>query len=116
MSVDFIVKGAALRQGMLSGHKVSVAAARLSIAAAGACLLLLASLHVLSPEFDPSFRVVSEYANGQYGWVLSHVCRLGSKLVGTSRDDLAASANAYWQNRCRVPCYSGGWRGDGLRV
>jgi len=71
MSVDFIVKGAALRQGMLSGHKVSVAAARLSIAAAGACLLLLASLHVLSPEFDPSFRVVSEYANGQYGWVLS---------------------------------------------
>jgi hypothetical protein len=46
-------------------------AARAAIAAAGAVLLLLASLHVLSPEFDPSWRVVSEYANGRYGWVLS---------------------------------------------
>ena len=34
-------------------------------------LLLLASLHFLSPEFDPSFRMVSEYAFGHYGWVLS---------------------------------------------
>ncbi len=50
---------------------LSVPAARTAIAAAGAVLLLLASLHVLSPEFDPSWRVVSEYANGRYGWVLS---------------------------------------------
>lgn len=34
-------------------------------------LLLLASLHILSPEFDPAWRMVSEYANGNYGWVLS---------------------------------------------
>jgi hypothetical protein len=71
MAVDSAAKGEALQPGMPSGHKVSVAAARLSIAAAGACLLLLASLHVLSHELDPSFRVVSEYANGQYGWILS---------------------------------------------
>lgn len=32
---------------------------------------LLVALHVLSPEFDPSFRMVSEYAYGHYGWVLS---------------------------------------------
>ena len=50
---------------------ISVPAARVAIAASGAVLLLLASLHVLSPEFDPSWRVVSEYANGRYGWVLS---------------------------------------------
>jgi hypothetical protein len=50
---------------------ISAPAARVAIAAAGAVLLLLASLHVLSPEFDPSWRVVSEYANGRYGWVLS---------------------------------------------
>jgi hypothetical protein len=50
---------------------ISASAARVAIAAAGAVLLLLASLHVLSPEFDPSWRVVSEYANGRYGWVLS---------------------------------------------
>jgi Protein of unknown function (DUF998) len=51
--------------------KIEVIAARLSIGAAAAVLLLLASLHVLSPEFDPSFRMVSEYALGHYGWVLS---------------------------------------------
>jgi len=46
-------------------------AARVSMAAAIAALVSLASLHVLSPEFDPSWRVVSEYARGSYGWVLS---------------------------------------------
>src|SRR5215467_3811682 len=51
--------------------KIEVTAARLSIAATAATLLLLASLHVLSPEFDPSWRMVSEYALGHYGWVLS---------------------------------------------
>jgi hypothetical protein len=51
--------------------RISVAAAWVAIAAAGAVLLLLAGLHVLSPEFDPSFRVVSEYANGRHGSVLS---------------------------------------------
>ncbi|HLJ46703.1 MAG TPA: DUF998 domain-containing protein [Bryobacteraceae bacterium] len=40
-------------------------------AAAIATVLLLAALHALSPEFDPSWRMVSEYANGRYGWVLS---------------------------------------------
>jgi hypothetical protein len=49
----------------------AVPAARLAIAAAAAVLLLLASLHLLSPEFDPSWRMVSEYANGGYAWVLS---------------------------------------------
>jgi hypothetical protein len=50
---------------------ISAPAARVAMAAAALVLLLLASLHVLSPEFDPSWRVVSEYANGRYGWVLS---------------------------------------------
>src|SRR5260370_25220536 len=51
--------------------KIEVIGARISIAAAVVVLLLLASLHILSPEFDPSFRMVSEYALGHYGWVLS---------------------------------------------
>jgi len=46
-------------------------AALMAIATAALTLMLLAALHVLSPEFDPSRRVVSEYANGRYGWVLS---------------------------------------------
>lgn len=48
----------------------SLAAARLAIAAAVGVLLALIALHVMSPEFDPSWRMVSEYANGRFGWVL----------------------------------------------
>ncbi len=43
----------------------------ISIVASAGVLLFLASLHILSPEFDPSWRMVSEYANGDYGSVLS---------------------------------------------
>jgi len=42
-----------------------------AIAAASIALLLLALLHVVSPEFDPSWRMISEYANGKHGWILS---------------------------------------------
>jgi len=50
---------------------ISQTAARLSFAAAAMSLVLLAALHVLSPELDPSWRMVSEYALGDYGWVLA---------------------------------------------
>jgi hypothetical protein len=45
--------------------------AHVAIATALATPLLLASLLVLSPEFDPSYRLMSEYTLGGYGWVLS---------------------------------------------
>jgi hypothetical protein len=51
--------------------RISAPAAWMAMASAAAVLILLAGLHVLSPEFDPSFRVVSEYANGRHSWVLS---------------------------------------------
>lgn len=51
--------------------RISRPAAFSAIAAACAALLLLASLHVLSPEFSPAWRMVSEYGNGNYEWVLS---------------------------------------------
>lgn len=51
--------------------KTSPVWARLAGVAALAVLLLLATLHLLSPEFSPVARMVSEYANGQYSWVLS---------------------------------------------
>src|SRR5450755_71782 len=62
-----------MKNGVLTGDtpKIERAGAPLAIAAAAATLLLLASLHVLSPEFDPSWRMVSEYALGHYGWALS---------------------------------------------
>lgn len=34
-------------------------------------LLCLLALHVVSPEFQPSWRMVSEYALGRYNWLLS---------------------------------------------
>lgn len=48
-----------------------LAAACVAVAGAAATVLLLAGLHVLSPEYDPRWRMVSEYANGHYAWVLS---------------------------------------------
>jgi hypothetical protein len=51
--------------------QVAEGAGWLAILATGATLFLLVSLHVLSPEFSPSWRVISEYALGHYPWVLS---------------------------------------------
>jgi hypothetical protein len=59
----------------------------LAIFLTGAALLLLAALHVLSPEFSPSWRVISEYAFGHYAWVLS----LMFLCLGTSSWALAAA-------------------------
>lgn len=53
------------------GVSLSTPAARMSIAAGVAALVFLVALHALSPEFDPSWRMVSEYALGEYQWVLS---------------------------------------------
>lgn len=50
---------------------MSLTAARVSVAAAATALVLLAALHIISPEFEPSWRMVSEYALGNYGWVLA---------------------------------------------
>ena len=46
-------------------------AGRLAIGASAAALGLLVSLHVLSPEYSPAWRMISEYADGPFGWVLS---------------------------------------------
>jgi hypothetical protein len=49
----------------------SQAAGKISFAAAVTSLVLLFALHLLSPEFDPAWRMVSEYALGNYKWVLT---------------------------------------------
>ena len=51
--------------------QIAESAAWLAILATGATILLLVALHILSPEFSPSWRVISEYAFGHYPWVLS---------------------------------------------
>ena len=42
-----------------------------AIVCAGLAMLFLIALHVLSPEYSPAWRMVSEYANGRYPWLLS---------------------------------------------
>lgn len=64
--------------------KISAVAARFAIVAGAMEVLLLASLHILSREFDPSWRVVSEYAHGQYGWVLSLMFIAGALCIWAS--------------------------------
>src|SRR5512145_1838716 len=46
-------------------------AARIAMAWTVAFYVLLALLHLLKPEIDPSWRFISEYAIGRYGWLMS---------------------------------------------
>ena len=45
-------------------------AARLSFAGAATFLVLLTALHFIKPELDPSWHFISEYAIGEYGWIM----------------------------------------------
>jgi hypothetical protein len=45
-------------------------AARVSFSAAATFVVLFAVLHVIKPELDPSWRMGSEYAIGDYGWIM----------------------------------------------
>ena len=54
-----------------SATTTSLVIARVAIGTSVAVLVLLAILHILSPEFSPAWRMVSEYANGKYPMILS---------------------------------------------
>ncbi len=43
---------------------------KLSFYCAMAFLVLLTTLHVLKPDYDPTWRLISEYEIGEYGWVM----------------------------------------------
>jgi hypothetical protein len=49
----------------------SLPAARLALGAAGAFLFLLSAAHLAKPDLDPSWRPISEYALGDFGWVMT---------------------------------------------
>ncbi len=51
--------------------RIAAPAAWAAILLSVAALMLLAALHVLSPEFAPSWRMISEYALARFAWVLS---------------------------------------------
>ena len=45
--------------------------AKLIISSAGISLLCLLILHFVSPEFDPSWRMISDYALGNHKWLIT---------------------------------------------
>jgi Protein of unknown function (DUF998) len=45
--------------------------ARIALWSAVASVVTLAALHGLSPEFDPSLRMVSEYVLGEHSWAIA---------------------------------------------
>jgi hypothetical protein len=49
---------------------ISVTAARITFWAAALFLGLLAVLHILKPEYDPSWHMISEYEIGRFGWAM----------------------------------------------
>ena len=56
---------------MTNRNARSNVASILAIVCSALAVAFLASLHVLSPEYSPAWRMISEYANGHYPWVLS---------------------------------------------
>jgi hypothetical protein len=49
---------------------ISKGAACVAFFAAGISFALIALLHALEPQYDPSWRFVSEYAVGPFGWMM----------------------------------------------
>ncbi|WP_404431181.1 DUF998 domain-containing protein [Microbacterium lacus] len=49
---------------------VAEIAAVTALIAGGITVGLIAILHVLKPEYDPSWRMISEYSLGRHGWVM----------------------------------------------
>ncbi len=89
------------------------------VATAISCLSLIL-LHALSPEFSPSWRMVSEYANGSWPWVLtlvfvswaisSFALAVSLWLLATTNSDWPFFSSRAWDKRwarCSIDFY---WR------
>ena len=70
-------------------QSLAALAAYYSLGAVAAAILLVVALHNLEPEFDPSWRMLSEYSLGSYGVLM----RIAFILGGTG---VAASGLALW--------------------
>lgn len=69
---------------------ISAFAAYYSLGAVAIAIVLVIALHDLEPEFDPSWRMLSEYSLGKYGLIM----RIAFILGGTG---VIASGVALWQ-------------------
>jgi len=53
-----------------AAHDPVAVNARVASTGAIAVALIIVALHAIKPEFEPSWRFISEYAIGQYGWIM----------------------------------------------
>lgn len=53
-----------------AAESTSLKAARISVLAGLLFIVLLVLLHFIKPELDPSWRFISEYQLGEYGWMM----------------------------------------------
>jgi hypothetical protein len=49
---------------------MSAVAAVVALVAGGICAGLILILHFVEPEYDPSWRMISEYSLGRHGWLM----------------------------------------------
>lgn len=66
-------------------------AAQLAAASGALFLVLLATVQLLEPEFDPTWRFVSEYELGDLGWIM----RLGFACLALSTMSLSLAVGPY---------------------
>jgi hypothetical protein len=78
---------------------IPITAARITFWAAALFLVLIAVLHILKPEYDPSWRMISEYAIGRFGWVMQLAFVVAK---GTFGPDVLIG----WPNRLFIIGYS----------
>ena len=53
-----------------TSNKTSFIASRMSVIFSSTFIIILFLLHFLKPELDPSWRMISEYEIGRYGWLM----------------------------------------------
>jgi len=75
-----MAQGTVLSQSSIG---ISKSAARISVILSSVFLAILVLMHFLEPEFDPSWRMISEYELGRFGWMMSlaFFCWGGSVLA-----------------------------------
>lgn len=76
-------KTSAIRTASAPAQQLPQRLAWITLGLSAAFLILLALLHLLKPELDPSWRMISEYEIGRYGWLmrLAFFCWGGSVLA-----------------------------------
>jgi hypothetical protein len=73
--------------------------AAMAVLATAVAFVSLVILHVVSPEFNPSWRMVSAYAEGRHGWLLSIMFAawgIGSLSLAVSLGPVTRG----WMGRC----------------